>query len=112
MRYFIEVSYNGAAYSGFQTQQNANTIQDEVEKALAILLKQPVILTGSSRTDAGVHAVQQFAHFDFDKNFDASDIRYRLNQILPFSISINSVRSTSEFSFNFRSAAIKATRAF
>ena len=59
-RYFIEVSYKGTAYSGFQVQKNGITIQSEVEKALQIYFKKPFSLTGSSRTDAGVHALQNF----------------------------------------------------
>lgn len=65
-RYFLEVAYKGTAYSGFQSQQNANTIQAEVEKAFAILQKQEIEMTGSSRTDAGVHALQNFFHFDYE----------------------------------------------
>ena len=63
-RYFIEVAYKGTLYAGFQGQQNANTIQDEVEKALQVYFKQPFLLTGSSRTDAGVHALHNFFHVD------------------------------------------------
>ncbi|MEO6837628.1 MAG: tRNA pseudouridine synthase A, partial [Ginsengibacter sp.] len=63
-RYFIEVSYKGTAYSGFQVQKNSNTIQSEVEKALEIFFKQHLSLTGASRTDTGVHALQNFFHFD------------------------------------------------
>ena len=63
-RYFLELSYNGSAYSGFQVQQNANTIQAEVEKALGLYYRETFSLTGSSRTDAGVHALQNFFHFD------------------------------------------------
>ncbi|HET7117193.1 MAG TPA: tRNA pseudouridine(38-40) synthase TruA [Hanamia sp.] len=63
-RYFIEVSYKGTAYSGFQVQKNSNTIQSEIEKALEIFFKQKFTLTGSSRTDAGVHALQNYFHFD------------------------------------------------
>jgi tRNA pseudouridine38-40 synthase len=62
MRYFLEVSYNGINYSGFQSQKNANTIQAEVEKAFKILLKEEIQLTGSSRTDTGVHALQNYFH--------------------------------------------------
>ncbi|HEU5052858.1 MAG TPA: tRNA pseudouridine(38-40) synthase TruA [Hanamia sp.] len=67
MRYFIEISYKGTAYSGFQEQHNANTIQAEVEKALEIYFKKEFQLTGSSRTDAGVHALQNYFHFDSDQ---------------------------------------------
>ena len=57
-RYFIEVSYKGTNYSGFQVQKNANSIQAEIENALSIFFKQSFSLTGSYRTDAGVHALK------------------------------------------------------
>lgn len=85
-RFFIEVCYKGTAYSGFQLQKNANTIQAEVEKALKIYFRQSFSLTGSSRTDAGVHAFQNFFHFDWvdpELNFDADATLYHLNAILP-----------------------------
>lgn len=93
-RYFIEVSYKGTHYSGFQVQQNANTIQAEVEKALRVYYKQEFNLTGSSRTDAGVHALQNFFHFDTDtilKN-DA----YNLNAILPADIVVKSIKEVKD----------------
>ena len=92
-RYFIEVSYKGTSYAGFQAQQNANTIQDEIEKALAVYFKKSFSLTGSSRTDAGVHALQNFFHFDFEfaeiPNWD--NIVYHLNAILPADIVVKKV---------------------
>jgi tRNA pseudouridine38-40 synthase len=90
-RYFIEVAYNGAAYSGFQIQQNANTIQAEVEKALLIYFKSHFSLTGSSRTDAGVHARQNFFHVDTDINIEEESNSYHLNAILPEDIVINGI---------------------
>jgi len=81
-RYFLEVSYKGTNYSGFQVQKNANTIQAEVEKALAVLQRKKIDLTGSSRTDAGVHALQNFFHFDIDGSL-TSRIVYKINAILP-----------------------------
>lgn len=84
-RYFLEVAYKGTRYSGFQIQQNAITIQSEVEKALTILFKQSFNLTGSSRTDAGVHALQNFFHFDTDIIIESKQL-YNLNSILPFDI--------------------------
>ena len=63
-RYFIELAYKGTNYAGFQVQQNANTIQAEMEKALKTYFRQGFELTGSSRTDAGVHAAQNWFHFD------------------------------------------------
>ncbi|MBL7749570.1 MAG: tRNA pseudouridine(38-40) synthase TruA, partial [Chitinophagaceae bacterium] len=96
-RYFLEVSYKGTLYSGFQTQHNANTIQAEIEKAINTLLrlseKESISLTGSSRTDAGVHALQNYFHFDSIipvedwvgiKN--RSQFLYKMNAILPADI--------------------------
>ena len=91
-RYFIEVCYKGTNYSGFQIQQNANSIQSEVEKALKIFFKKKIELTGSSRTDAGVHALQNFFHFGIDKrlNFE-NDFQYNLNALLPRDIVIKTM---------------------
>ena len=80
-RYFIEVSYKGTNYSGFQVQQNANSVQAEIEKALEILYKQKFELTGSSRTDTGVHALQNYFHFNTE--IAIKDDAYNLNAILP-----------------------------
>ena len=82
MRYFLEVSYKGTNYSGFQTQKNADTIQSEVEKAFEILHKFRVTMTGSSRTDAGVHALQNYFHFDAEGEIHPQ-FRYKMNAILP-----------------------------
>lgn len=85
-RYFLEVSYKGTQYSGFQVQENAGTIQSEIEKAMATL-RHPAALTGSSRTDAGVHALQNFFHFDYDHDLHPQLV-YKLNAILPSDISV------------------------
>jgi tRNA pseudouridine38-40 synthase len=81
-RYFLEVAYRGTNYSGFQIQENAVTVQFEVEKALGIFFKQKIELTGSSRTDAGVHALQNFFHFDTDLPVTDSQL-YNINALLP-----------------------------
>ena len=81
-RYFLEVSYKGTLYSGFQLQENANTIQAEIEKAIQILQREKISITGSSRTDAGVHAIQNFFHFDFEEAINPHFI-YKMNAILP-----------------------------
>lgn len=116
-RYFIEVAYKGTRYAGFQIQHNANTIQGEVEKAFSVLFpKQPspkgegqgvrgsfpsfregvgVGLTCSSRTDAGVHALQNFFHFDWPEEFDQQKI-YNLNAILPTDIVIKKIYRVAE----------------
>ena len=94
-RYFIEVAYRGAAYSGFQWQENANTIQQELERAFLTLQRQSVQLTGSSRTDAGVHALQNFFHFDFEEALHPQFI-YKINAILPGDIVVRSVKPVSD----------------
>jgi tRNA pseudouridine38-40 synthase len=106
-RYFLEIFYKGTNYSGFQSQHNANTIQAEVEKAINILFRLPsplsgegqgVKLTGSSRTDAGVHALQNFFHFDTSPPLQKwrgvggeEQLEYKINAILPADIVIKSI---------------------
>lgn len=90
-RYFIEVSYNGLNYSGFQTQPNAPTVQSTLEKAMSIVLRETIALTGSSRTDAEVHAKQNFFHYDMEKAIGAKSI-YNINAVLPADIAVNSIR--------------------
>src|SRR5687768_9242241 len=96
-RYFLEVSYKGTGYAGFQVQKNANTIQAEVERALEIYYKQGFELTGSSRTDAGVHALQNFFHFDSTEQLPLLDKDvYHLNAILPATIVIKGIRQVKD----------------
>jgi len=93
-RYFLELSYKGTRYSGFQTQENAETVQGEVEKAFTTLQRKPVELIGSSRTDAGVHALQNFFHFDFEGELHP-DFVYKMNAILPRDIVIHGVEAVA-----------------
>ncbi|MFM6994217.1 MAG: tRNA pseudouridine(38-40) synthase TruA [Sediminibacterium sp.] len=84
-RYFIELSYDGALFGGFQIQQNKATVQGALEKAMEVLFRVPIALTGASRTDAGVHAYQNFLHFDTDLVILPKHI-YNLNALLPNSV--------------------------
>lgn len=86
-RYFLELSYMGTGYAGFQVQENARTIQSEVEDAFRIFFRREVKMTGSSRTDTGVHAFQNFFHFDFDGELE-QEVLYNLNALLPSGISL------------------------
>lgn len=63
-RYFIELSFNGSAYHGWQIQKNAVSVQEVLNNKLSVVLRQPIEATGCGRTDTGVHAKQFFAHFD------------------------------------------------
>jgi tRNA pseudouridine38-40 synthase len=89
-RYFIEVAYRGTNYSGFQVQENANTIQAEIEKAFKTLHRNSVILTGSSRTDAGVHALQNFFHFDYEEAINPQ-FAYKMNALLPRDVVVKNI---------------------
>jgi tRNA pseudouridine38-40 synthase len=90
-RYFLEVAYKGTNYSGFQIQANASSIQQEVEKALEVFLRQRPALTTSSRTDGGVHALQNFFHFDYEGVIDKRQL-YNINALLPADIVLKDVR--------------------
>lgn len=94
-RYFLEVSYKGTNYKGFQVQRNADSVQGEIEKVFQVILRQQVSMTGSSRTDAGVHAIQNYFHFDLPAPVqmvngvaDEQQLRYKMNAILPADIAV------------------------
>ena len=89
-RYFIELSYDGASFGGFQIQQNVGTVQGALENAMETLFRAPISLTGASRTDAGVHAYQNFLHFDTELEVLPKHV-YNLNAILPNSVVVKGI---------------------
>ena len=91
MRYFIELSYFGKAYHGWQKQPNATSVQEVLENNLSKLLNTEIQVVGAGRTDAGVHAKQLFAHLDVEDNFDTQETAYRLNCMLPKDIAIKEI---------------------
>lgn len=99
MRYFINLSYDGKNYHGWQIQPRAITVQEVLNKALSTLLREQIEVVGAGRTDAGVNASMMIAHFDCQKEFaeDAEDknslvqLRYRLNKLLPSDITIHDI---------------------
>lgn len=91
MRYFIELSYNGKNYHGWQIQPDASSVQETVQKALSTLVREEIDIVGAGRTDAGVHASQIFAHFDIEKAIDTAEIQNRLNAFLPDDIVIEDI---------------------
>lgn len=91
-RYFLELSYNGANYSGWQIQKNAISVQEKVNKVLSAYTNSRIETTGCGRTDTGVHASQFFLHFDWDaETVDEFSALHRLNGMLPYDISLFSI---------------------
>ena len=87
--YKLTIAYDGTQYSGWQVQPNANTVQAEIVKALKVFLRvEKVVLIGSGRTDAGVHAAGQIAHFKSELALDLNRLQHALNGILPRDIRI------------------------
>ena len=88
MRYFLQLAYKGTKYHGWQVQPNALTVQAVLEDRLTLVLQKKVKISGSSRTDAGVHAHQQWAHVDLTVAMDVAKLRHQLNVVLPPDITI------------------------
>lgn len=107
MRYFITFSYDGTAYHGWQIQPHCVTVQEQLQDALSIILREKVEVVGAGRTDTGVHASKMVAHFDFQELEDCGQLVYKLNKILPHDIAVQSVEPVAEdmharFSAKFR----------
>ena len=96
MRYFFEISYNGSHYNGWQSQLNATGVQSVVEEAMSKLFREKIAITGSGRTDTGVHCEQQFFHCEIEKAFDEVQYIQKLNSFLPKDIAIHSIRKVKE----------------
>ena len=90
MRYFIELSYNGKNYHGWQIQPDAISVQEKINNALSTVYQKDIQIVCAGRTDTGVHASQMFAHFDIDKLID-DNLEFKLNSILPNDIFIKAI---------------------
>ena len=95
MRYFIEISFNGKNYHGWQIQPNDPSIQEEVTNAINTILREDLSIVGAGRTDAGVHASQLFAHFDIAYPVNKLELKQKLNAFLPDDIVIKDIFSVS-----------------
>ncbi len=91
MRYFIEISYQGKKYHGWQSQPDANSIQEEINKAVSVVLQEEIIVLGAGRTDTGVHAEQMFAHFDTTQDLDMNYV-FKFNSVLPEDIVVHALK--------------------
>ena len=98
MRYSIRLSYDGSAFCGWQIQNNAVSVQGTIEAALSTLVGQPVQITGAGRTDTSVNAINYIAHFEIPSgtSYEAEQLCYKLNAMLPREIAIHEVCEVSE----------------
>jgi tRNA pseudouridine38-40 synthase len=90
-RYFIELSYDGTNYHGWQVQPNAVTVQEVLDKALSTVLRRPIETVGCGRTDTGVHATEFFAHYEVESSMTIDKVVHSLNGILPSDIAIKNI---------------------
>ena len=95
MRYLMTFSYDGTNYNGYQKQPNKNTIQDKIEEALFKITGNKIIIHSSGRTDSKVHALNQKAHFDLDKEFDLYKLKKGLNSLIPEDIYIKEIEKVN-----------------
>lgn len=107
-KYKLTLSYDGTGYGGWQVQPNAISIQSLVQKALSTATRQEILLTGSGRTDAGVHALGQVAHFSLPSPADAHKLLASLNGLLPHDIRALSLQEVDP-SFHARYSSIGKT---
>ena len=107
MKFTIRLSYNGNSFCGWQLQKNGTSIQGELQKALSMLLKCDIPVTGAGRTDAGVNAVNYVAHFDVPETAEARPefLKYKLNAILPKGIAVHEIIPVAE-AFHARFSAV------
>ncbi len=99
MRYFIHFQYEGTNYHGWQIQPNGNTVQEELQKALSVILRQTIEVVGAGRTDTGVHARHMVAHFDLPTipgDCSSGTLSYKLNRFLPRDISVLRIEPVAE----------------
>lgn len=105
MKYLMNFSYDGSLFNGYQKQKNGRTVQGTIEETLKKITSDNIKIHGSGRTDALVHANNQYAHFETDK-LDELKIRKALNSLLPSDIYIKSIEKCAE-DFHARFSVIK-----
>lgn len=103
--YKVTIAYDGTNYGGWQVQPNSTGIQSLIQKALETVLREKIDLTGSGRTDSGVHALAQVAHFKTEKAVDPSRLLHSLNALLPPDIRVLHVEKAAD-TFHARYSAI------
>lgn len=102
MKYLITFSYDGSNFYGYQKQNNKRTVQEEIENVLSKLNNSKVLISASGRTDSKVHALNQKAHFDFDKRIEEKKLQKAINSLLPEDIYVKKIEKVhSEFHARF-----------
>jgi len=96
LRYFIELSYKGTNYHGWQLQPNAISVQELINKAFSTIFRTPINVVGAGRTDTGVHAEQLYAHVDLTNEINSEEVIYKLNSLLPNDIVVEHIFKTTE----------------
>jgi tRNA pseudouridine38-40 synthase len=105
VRYFFRVEYDGTRFGGWQRQPNALSIQELLENAFSIALRSQISVTGAGRTDAGVHAKSQGAHFDFEGEIDLRRCELSINALLPSEVAIYKLQKVDN-NFHARFCAV------
>jgi tRNA pseudouridine38-40 synthase len=108
-RYKISIEFDGTRYSGWQKQPNSNTVEEEIESALSRILTEPIDIIGQGRTDSGVHAEEQVAHFDYPDELDPDKVLYALLGVLPHDIAVWDFQQVSD---DFHARFDAATRCY
>ena len=96
MKYLVSISYDGSKYYGFERQPKLKTVQGEIERVLKKISKEDITIKGAGRTDRGVHAIDQKAHFELSNNIPCDGLRDAMNSLLDDYIYINYVKEAND----------------
>lgn len=91
MRYLMNITYDGSKFYGYQIQKNKITIEGELEKIVSMIFNENINIIGTSRTDKGVHAINQYCHFDSDKKINIDRLKHSINSLINDSIYIKNI---------------------
>lgn len=91
MRYLMNITYDGSKFYGYQIQKNKITVEGELEKIVAMIFNENINIIGTSRTDKGVHAINQYCHFDSDKKINIDRLKHSINSLINDSIYIKNI---------------------
>ena len=101
MKYLINLSYNGSKYYGYQIQKNKDTVEGEIEKVLSKIFNTNINTIGASRTDKGVHALNQYCTFEVTKDLNSKKLLHSINSLLSENVYVKSIKKVND-NFNVR----------